>query len=372
MKEMMGADYVKWITELKRRFQATQIKAAIAVNSAMIEFYWDLGRDISARYTQSRLGNDFYRRLSADLKSEMSNVSGLSAQNLKYCQYFYRLYADGMESPQAVDSQKPLSPQVVDGNCRSKKLQQLVADLIRIPWGHHRYIIDKCGGNREKALFYVRRTIQNGWSRSVLLNWLSSDLYEREGNAQTNFELTMPSADCDLARQLVKDPQVFEVFGLAQEYNETELKSAIVANIEATLLSLGRGISFVGREYPVDVGNETKLIDLLFYVIPLHRYLVMEVKVDKYEPADLGQLTGYMAMVKHVLNTPLENPPIGVLVCKEHNRVLARFHLEELNQPVGITDYELKKILPTQAQLAKCYRDAEKQIAGAKQKGGGR
>ena len=226
-------------------------------------------------------------------------------------------------------------------------------------------IIDKCHTCSARAYFYVLRTIQNGWSRNSLLNWLSTELYEREGNGQTNFALTMPSDDCDLAQQLVKDPQVFEVFGLHEQYNEAELKSAIVANIERTLLSLGRLVSFVGKEYPVEIGGETKNIDLLFYIIQLHRYLVMEVKTGKYEPADLGQLSGYMVMAKHVLNTPEDNPPVGMLVCKDHNRVLAKLHLEELGLPMGITDYELKKVLPTQAQLAKCYADAEAQFAAA-------
>ena len=242
-------------------------------------------------------------------------------------------------------------------------IQQLVGNLIRVPWGHHCTIIDKCKGDRDKALFYVRRTIQNGWSRNSLLNWLSTDLYEREGKAQTNFELTMPSDDCDLARQIVKDPQNFEVFGLSEKYSETELKAAIVANIESTLLSFGKGVAFLGKEYPVEVGGETKNIDLLFYIVPLHRYLVVEVKTGKYEPADLGQLSGYMAMAKHVLNTPGDNQPVGLLICKEHNRVRAKYHLEELGLPMGITDYELKKVLPSKAQLAKCVADAERQIA---------
>ena len=351
-------DYIAWIGELKKRYRATQIKAAISVNSTIIEFYWNLGKDINERYRSARLGNEFYQRLSADLKKEIPDAGGLSTQNLKYCGYFYRLYALPIRSPQLVD----LNSTMQYSQLESDNMQQLTSMLFILPWGHHRFIIDKCKGNREKALFYVRRTIQNGWSRSVLLNWLSTDLYEREGKGQTNFELTMPSDDCDLAEQLIKDPQVFDVFGLQEKHTETELKAAIVANIEQTLLSLGRLVSFVGKEYPVEIGGETKNIDLLFYIIPLHRYLVMEVKTTKYEPADLGQLSGYMVMAEHVLNTPGDNPPVGVLICKEHNRVLAKYHLEKLGLPMGISDYELKKILPTQAQFAKCYADAEAQI----------
>ena len=289
-------------------------------------------------------------------------MKGWSPRNLKYMLNFYELYA---YRQQLVADKRNNAASNRQQLVADKEMRELAADLICVPWGHHIQILTKCK-SRDQAIFYVRRTIQNGWSRNTLLNWLSTDLYEREGKGQTNFALTMPSDDCDLAQQLVKDPQVFEVFGLREQCNEAELKDAIVANIEKTLLSLGKGVAFLGREYPVEIGGETKNIDLLFYIIPLHRYLVMEVKTGKYEPADLGQLSGYMVMAKHVLNTPEDNPPVGMLVCKDHNRVLAKLHLEELGLPMGITDYELKKVLPTQAQLAKCYADAEAQIASSK------
>ena len=337
--ESIIKSYNSWIGELKKRYRASQIKSAIAVNSALIEFYWNLGRDISEKYVGTKIyGADFFTRLSHDLKIAIPESHGFSTQNLRYCQNFYEFYHT------------------------VPNFQQLVEELVMIPWGHHIQIMEKCNGDRDKAMFYVRHTIQNGWSRNVLLNWLSTDLYEREGKGQTNFSITMPSDDCDLARQLVKDPQIIEVFNLKKEHNEKELKQAIVANIEKTLLSLGRLVSFVGREYPVELGGETKNIDLLFYIIPLHRYLVIEVKTTKYEPADLGQLSGYMVMTEQVLNTTGDDQPIGLLLCKEHNRVLAKFHLEKLGLPMGITDYELKKILPTQKQLVKCYTDAEEQI----------
>lgn len=362
LSTLKKSDYLHWIGELKKRYRATQIKAAVAVNSAMIEFYWNLGKDISERYPGKRRGLDFFGKLSRDLQQAIPESGSFSTRNLKYMLAFFEMYAYRQQLVADKGSQGYVQQLVAD-----KELRTIVSDLVCVPWGHHVQILSKCA-SREKALFYIRRTIQNGWSRNVLLNWLSSDLYEREGKAQTNFALTMPSDDCDLAKQLVKDPQVFEVFGLKEEHDEADLKAAIVANIERTLLSLGKGVAFLGREYPIEIGGETKNIDLLFYIVPLHRYLVMEVKTSKYEPADLGQLSGYLVMAKHVLNTPEDNPPIGLLVCKDHNRVLAKYHLEELGLPMGITDYALKKILPTQAQLAKCYADAEAQFAASAQK----
>ena len=362
LSTLKESDYLHWIGELKKRYRATQIKAAVAVNSAMIEFYWSLGKDISERYPGKRRGLDFFGKLSRDLQQAIPESGSFSTRNLKYMLAFFEMYAYRQQLVADKGSQGYVQQLVAD-----KELRTIVSDLVCVPWGHHVQILSKCA-SREKALFYIRRTIQNGWSRNVLLNWLSSDLYEREGKAQTNFALTMPSDDCDLAKQLVKDPQVFEVFGLKEVHDEADLKAAIVANIERTLLSLGKGVAFLGREYPIEIGGETKNIDLLFYIVPLHRYLVMEVKTSKYEPADLGQLSGYLVMAKHVLNTPEDNPPIGLLVCKDHNRVLAKYHLEELGLPMGITDYALKKILPTQAQLAKCYADAEAQFAASVQK----
>ena len=359
--------YRNWILDLRKRYKAMQCKAAVAVNSAMLEFYWGLGRDISEKYPGKRRNVAFFAKLSQDLVRDIGNAKGLSERNLHYALSFYDLYAPYLPQVAADKPAQGYLPQVV-ADKDVEIVQQLVEQLVRVPWGHHRTIIDKCKGNRDKALFYVRRTIQNGWSRNSLLNWLSTDPYEREGKGQTNFALTMPSNDCDLAQQLVKDPQVFEVFGLKEQHNETELKAAIVANIERTLLSLGKGVAFLGREYPVEIGGETKNIDLLFCIVPLHRYLVMEVKTGKYEPSDLGQLSGYLVLAERVLNRDGDNPPVGVLICKEHNRVLAKFHLEKLGLPMGITDYELKKVLPTQAQLAKCYADAEAQFAATASK----
>ena len=358
---LTAVDYRQWIGELKTRYRATQIKAAVAVNSALIEFYWNLGKDISEKYPGKKRGVDFFGRLSRDLSAAIPDSGAFSVRNLKYMLNFYELYA---YRQQLVADKRTNAAGNRQQLVADKEMRTLAADLICVPWGHHIQILTKCK-SRDQAIFYVRRTIQNGWSRNTLLNWLSTDLYEREGKGQTNFALTMPSDDCDLAQQLVKDPQVFEVFGLRERYNESELKSAIVANIERTLLSLGKGVAFLGREYPVEIGGETKNIDLLFYVVPLHRYLVMEVKTGKYEPADLGQLSGYLVMAEQCLNTPVDNPPIGVLICKEHNRVLAKFHLDKLGLPMGITDYEIKKILPTPSQLAKCYADAEAQVASS-------
>lgn len=191
-----NGEYFEWIGALKKRYRATQIKAAVSVNAALLEFYWELGRDISERYAQSRLGNEFYRVLSADLKTVLPDARGLSPSSLKYSGYFYRLYAGVAAGQQVADLPDHMGQQAADrlpmpatregtheGN---RNIPWLVADLlVRVPWGHHMLIIDKCKGDVAKALFYVRKTVENGWSRNVLGIEIDGDLYGRAGKRET-------------------------------------------------------------------------------------------------------------------------------------------------------------------------------------------
>lgn len=352
-----GDAYFAWIGELKKRYRATQIKAAVSVNAALLEFYWELGRDISLRYPGKKRDARFFQTLSADLQIALPDVKGLSPTNIKYSRYFYELYAAKDCRLQLVDDNGgdrapgngvagvvAYRPQVADdGN----DLPPVVSNvLVRVPWGHHRIIIDKCGGDAAKALFYVRKTVENGWSRNVLGIEIAGDLYGRAGKAVTNFALTMPKPDSDLAQQLTKDPYVFEVQGLAEEYRETELTRAMCDNIVRLLNAMGKGFAFVGREVEVELAGEEYRIDLLFYVIPLHRYFVVEVKNTGFRPEHLGQLQGYVAACDMALNTPQENPAIGLLVCRGKNAPLAQYLLGKIDMPIGVSDYELLRKVP--------------------------
>lgn len=200
---LLDNDYLQWVKELGTRYRRSQIKAAMKVNGLFIEFYWELGSDIVSLGADNKYGGKFYATLSADLRKEMPGVEGLSETNIRYAKRFYQLYAD-----------------------RSRNLPQLVEDLCSIPWGHHRYIIDKCSDNPDKALFYVRQALENGWSRAMLLNFLDTDLYERQGKALTNFQCTMPAVTSDLAREFIKDPYSFDFLSMRKDYNERQLKDA--------------------------------------------------------------------------------------------------------------------------------------------------
>lgn len=195
-------------------------------------------------------------------------------------------------------------------------------------------------------MFYVNKTIENNWSRAVLLNWLTTDLYERQGKAITNFSSQLPTPQGDLAQEMTKDPYNFDFLTLTENYNEKELKDASEDNIVKFLLELGSGFAFVGREYRLLIGETEKFIDLLFYNIKLHCYVVIEVKTDKFDSSSIGQLGTYVAAANHILKADGDNPTIGLLICKEKDNILAQYALESSSEPVGISEYELSKLYP--------------------------
>jgi len=330
----IDADYAAWIENIRTRFRGMQIKAVTKVNTVVLQFYWSLGRDIVELHAESRWGSKFYDSLSNDLQSAMPGQRGFSPTNLKYMSYFYSLYSQ--ISPQAADelTENEISPQVVD-------------ELSSVPWGHHRYIIDKCKDNPDKALFYVRKTIENNWSRAVLLNFLDTDLYERQGKAITNYSRQLPAPQGDLVAQLTKDPYNFDFLTMTEGYNEKELKDALTDNIAKFLLELGSGFAFVGREFRIEVGETEQYIDLLFYHIKLKCYVVIEIKTEKFKPADIGQVGTYVVAVNHILRTENENPTIGLVICKGKDEILARYAVESAGEPVGVSEYELSKVYPT-------------------------
>ena len=325
--------YRSWLQEVSKRFRQSQIKAAVHVNAEMLRFYWSLGKDIAAMKTGALFGKELYQRVSKDLTEAMPEVRSFSPTNLKYMQYFYEFYS----SPQVVDEyHRQDGPQAVD-------LEKM---LFSIPWGHHRFIIDKCRDNPQKALFYVRKTIENNWSRAVLLNQLDTDLYERQGKAVTNFTLTLPAAQSDLAQAITKDPYSFDFLTIRDRYDEKELKDALLDNAEKFLLELGTGFAFIGREVRVEIGETEGFIDLLFYHVRLHCYVVVEVKATKIEPGHMGQLGTYVVAVNHQMKTAQDQPTLGLLVCKEMDKVQAQYALESSSQPLGVPSYELTRLVP--------------------------
>ena len=245
--------------------------------------------------------------------------------NLKYMRYFYETFPDAQNRPQLVDD---------------------LDTIFMIPWGHYRYILNKCRDNQDKALFYVRKTLENGWSRAMLLNFLDTDLYERQGKAITNFDMTLPERDSDLAQEITKDPYNFDFLTLTDRYNEKEMKDALMDHAEKFFLELGRGFSYIGREVRIMVGKKEKFMDMLFFNYITKCFVVLEIKASDFESPNTGQLGTYVVAVNHQMKEEWMNPTIGLLICKDKDEIEAQYALESSSQPLGISSYELSKIIP--------------------------
>ncbi len=347
-----NSDYKEWLVELKERFYSHRLKASCATNGYLLDFYWKLGRDIDAKQYNNTYGSAFYKNLSQDLKNEMPGVKGFSPTNLKYMSYFYKLYAPlFVNRPQLADDFlgdliDSTIPQVAE---QGQNRQQAVDDfklLYFIPWGHHCRIIERCNGNMDKALFFVKKTWENNWGRDALLNWLDTDLYERDGKAVTNFQSTLPTVQSDLAQQLTKDPYQFDFLNLREKFDERDIEDELVNNVTRFLLELGKGFSYMGRQFRLEVGQQEFFPDLLFYNAHLHAYVVIELKARSFHPSFLGQLSFYVSAINHQFKTDIDNPTIGLLICKDKDNVVAKYALESYKEPMGISEYQLSKLFP--------------------------
>lgn len=328
-----GNEYIQMLEKIKNSYKAGQLKAAVSVNSEMLKFYYSLGEEIVNLQAESRWGSGFYKKLSSDLQKEIPNVKGFSVTNLKYMKKFYEMYSP-LNRPQPVDN--------LIENETGKEFNM----IFSIPWGHQRYIMDRCEGNLDKALFFISKTLENSWSRAVLLNFLDTDLFDRQGKAITNFKNNLPSMQGDLASEMTRDPYNFDFIAIRQNYDEKELKDALMDNIQKFLLELGTGFAFVGREYRLVVGNSEEFIDMLFYNIKLHCYVVVEVKISAFRSTDIGQLGTYVTSVNHILKGEGDNQTIGLLICKIKDNILAKYASESSREPIGISEYQLSNLIP--------------------------
>jgi predicted nuclease of restriction endonuclease-like (RecB) superfamily len=324
MSLIINPEYKTWLSELKSKIRSTQIKAAMAVNATLIEFYWELGKTIAEK--QTAWGTQFLETLSKDLRNEFPDMEGFSVTNLKYCRLFYNYFSN---RPQAEDDFQVTEKQKV----------------TQIPWGHTKLIIGKIKHHQE-AQFYIQQTIENGWSRDILSLQIKSDLYNRQGKAISNFNRILPENDSDLANQLLKDPYNFDFLTLTEQYKERELETALVDNITKFLLELGNGFAYVGRQVPLTVGGQEYFIDLLFYHLKLRAYVVIELKATSFIPEYAGKLSFYLSAANDLLKHATDNPTIGLLICKDKNNVVADYALKDINQPIGISEYQLTKLFP--------------------------
>lgn len=350
-----NSDFKSWVSQLKQDIRSAQIRAAIKVNTELLRLYWRMGADICEKQKSASWGDGWLKELSRELMTEFPDMKGFSHRNLQYIRQWYLFYnQENTIVQQAVAQLEDVNVQQavakLDDDMRQQTVAQISEDVFfSVPWGHHLYIISQCK-DVSRAVFYLKKTVENGWSRAVLLNYLDTNLYERQGKAVNNFNRLLANPQSELAAQTLKDPYNFDFLTLDGEYRERELEQALTHNVTRFLLELGTGFAFVGSQVSLQVGEDTVYPDLLFYHLELRCYVVVELKVTKFKGEHLGQLGVYVSAVNHIKKKPTDNPTIGLLICKTKNNVMAQYALESTNQPIGISEYQLSKLMPEHIQ----------------------
>ena len=315
-------------------------RAVRAANKELLLTYWSIGREILDRQQQEGWGAKVVDRLSADLKIRFPGATGYSPRNLRYMRTFAAAW-----------------PDLAIG-------QRSVAQLL---WGHQVVLLDKLRDQPTRE-WYAAAAVENGWSRDILALQIEARLHERAGQAITNFASTLPPEDSDLAQQATRDPYLFDFLGTAETYRERDLEQALIEHVSRFLLEMGQGFAFVGRQVRLELGGDEFFCDLLFYHLRLRRFVVLELKAVKFDPAFLGQLGMYMAAVDDLLAHPDDQPTIGLLLCKTKNDVTAEYGLRSIGVPIGVAEWtnaittslpdELSSTLPTIEQLESELADA--------------
>jgi predicted nuclease of restriction endonuclease-like (RecB) superfamily len=321
MNDLIAKGYDEFLHALKERIRLAQIRASISVNRELVLLYWRIGKDILARQEQEGWGAKVIDRLAEDLQREFPGIKGFSSRNLKYMRGFAGAYPD------------------------DEFVQHVVAQL---PWGHNVRLLDYVKDPNQRA-WYAQQSIEHGWSRNVLVHQIESDLYHRQGQAITNFEQTLPAPQSDLARELLKDPYTFDFLGMGAEIAERDLERTLLGHLKDFLVELGKGFAFVGSQYPLEVAGQDYRLDLLFYHLRLRCFVVIDLKVEEFKPEFAGKMNFYLSAVDDLLRQPADHPSIGLILCKERNRIIVEYALRDSAKPLAVAAYNL---LPADYQAA--------------------
>ena len=363
----IDTDYADWIAEVKHRYRSAQVKAAVRVNAEKLLFNWQLGRDLVQKKAEERWGAGVVEQISLDLKKEFPEDDGFSTSNLWYMKKWYLFYTNETDSKIL---QRAVGELQLTNNQYSKKLHQLGGEMDEeklhqtggefplpfalVPWRHHVEIITKCK-SIEEAVFYIGQTIENGLSRSALINCIKANLFEHQGKIINNFSEHLPALQSKLVQEVLKENYDFGFATVGHEiYDEAELEDALSKNITDLLLELGTGFAFIGRQKEIIVGGRTRRIDLLFYHIRLRCYIACELKAKPFEPEFAGKLNYYVNAVDELLKADDDNPTIGLLICSDMNSTDVQWSFRGISTPMGVATYNnirIKDALPSQEQL---------------------
>ncbi|WP_462219838.1 PDDEXK nuclease domain-containing protein [Ferruginibacter sp.] len=374
--------YNQWLVELKTNIHQSRLQTALKVNTDMLILYWYIGKQIIQKTEAEGWGAKIIQQLSVDLQKEFPDMQGLSFRSLKYMRQFAAVYPDLLIGQQAAAQlqKKPVKSitqqpaaliknnKNVIGQRAAAQLQKVSKNvivqqpaaqfsnkiyylsnpvLVNIPWGQHMLLMDKINNNEER-LWYINKTIENNWSRTVLQYQIETDLYQRQHKTKkaSNFHLTLPKPQADLANSILKDPYVFRFAQMGEFVNERELEQQLIKHIQEFIMELGAGFAFVGRQVKLMTGKKEHFIDLLFYHLYLRSYVVIELKMEEFEMAHTGQMNGYLNMVNKQLRQQHDNPSIGIILCGAKDTIEVDYALTSINHPIGVSEYTFSKLLP--------------------------
>lgn len=321
---LFSQSYDAFLKRLRERIQSARIRAAWSVNKELIILYWEIGRDILERQDQDEWGSKIIARLSQDIRKDFPNTKGFSPRNLSYMRSFAESYPD-IESVRAVFAQ--------------------------MPWYQNCALIDKLSSYEER-LWYAQMTVENGWSRTILVAQIETNLYARQGKAITNFSETLPEDSSEATQQVLKSEYNLEFLQLEPNYRERDLEQALIRHMRDFLLELGTGFAFVGNQHRLEVAGDEFFLDLLFYHTKLKCYIVIEIKTTEFKPEYSGKLNFYINVVDDQLRDEADKPTIGIILCGDKNQAVVEYSLKGLSQPMGVTTYRLKDSLPESVQRA--------------------
>jgi predicted nuclease of restriction endonuclease-like (RecB) superfamily len=317
---LIPAHYDRFLTELKDRIRAAQVRAALSVNRELIVLYWSIGHDILIRQKEEGWGAKIIDRLSEDLTKAFPDMRGFRARNLKYMRAFAEAYPD------------------------REFVQQVVAQL---PWGHQVRILDTVKDAKQRE-WYIRQAVHSGWSRNVLVHQIEGKLFDRQGHALTNFDRTLPAPQSELAQQLIKDPYNFDFLTLGPEVLERDLERSLIEHVRDFILELGKGFAFVGSQYHLEIGGQDYFLDLLFYHLRLRCYVAIDLKIEEFKPEFAGKMNFYLSAMDDLLRQSEDQPSLGLILCKERNRLIVEYALRDMSKPMGVAAYRLTQALPEQ------------------------
>jgi len=367
--------YKSWLTELKQNINQVRLQTSLQVNANMLMVYWYVGKQIIEKQEQHGWGAGVIKQLAIDLQKSFPDTKGFSERNLVYMRKFAAEYADVLITQQAVAQLAQTNKVSTKSKTKKPITQQAVAQLpisftqqavAQIPWGHHTLLLDKVVASEER-IWYIQEIVKNGWSRNVLLYQITTNLYQRQAKSKkaTNFQLTLPKAQSDLANQIIKDPYNFDFLQISKDTNERELETLLTNHIQQFLLELGAGFAYVGRQFKLKLGRKEYFLDLLFYHLDLRSFIVIELKMGEFEPEFAGKMNAYLNALNKEYKKPEDNPSIGIILCNSKDEVEVEYALQGLQHPIGVSEYKtmhalpkkLRDKLPTVKQLKEAVKE---------------